>query len=168
MPGSGVRVSKEIGGARVIGDGRQDFATPWPFIRAVEARFGPIAFDLAAHDGNTKCDRYLTEEDDSLSIAWHRLRRGELLWLNPPFRRMRPWVAKCEEESRLGARIALLGPASVGTEWFADHVFGKALVLPARPRLTFIGEDDPYPKDLMVCYYSPHGEAGFDLWRWDK
>ena len=58
----------------------------------------------------------------------------------------------------------MLVPASVGSCWFADHVFGKALVLPLRPRLVFVGETHPYPKDLMALAWE--GYAGFELWKW--
>lgn len=39
-------------------DSRQDFGTPAEYLRAVEKRFGPIVFDLAAHAGNHKHERY--------------------------------------------------------------------------------------------------------------
>ena len=37
---------------------KQDYATPADFMAAVMKRFGPIAFDLAAHAGNTKSPNY--------------------------------------------------------------------------------------------------------------
>ena len=47
-------------GARIsTGKGnKQDYATPADFMAAVTARFGPIAFDLAAHSGNAKSPNY--------------------------------------------------------------------------------------------------------------
>ncbi len=59
----------------------------------------------------------------------------------------------------------MLIPASVATNWFADEIHGCALVLPIRPRLTFVGHQHPYPKDLMLCVYNL-GAPGFEPWRW--
>jgi hypothetical protein len=39
-------------------DNKQDYATPADFMAAVAGRFGPIAFDLAAHAGNAKSPNY--------------------------------------------------------------------------------------------------------------
>lgn len=150
------------GAAHHRGSSRQNFATPPEFVHAVEARFGAITVDLAASADNAKAPAWIDEERNSLLVDWHKF--DGLLWLNPPFAHIKPWARKCDVESALGARIALLVPASVGSEWFNDHVHGRALVLPLRPRLTFVGADDPYPKDLMLCVF---GEpAGFEPWRW--
>ena len=144
---------------------KQDYATPWEFVRSVEERFGTIAVDLAAHADNAKADRFLTEAEDSLSVCWHRLAPGMLLWLNPPFARIAPWAQKCAHETRQGARVAMLVPASVGSNWFADHVLNRALVLALSPRLSFDGRN-AYPKDLILAVYGTGGPTAFDVWRW--
>jgi phage N-6-adenine-methyltransferase len=144
---------------------RQDFETPQIFMNAVVARFGPISWDLAAHHGTTKHENFFSKENDSLKMQWHRI--PGLLWLNPPFDKIGPWAKKCAEESALGAKIMLLVPASVGSNWFRDHVHGKAFVHFLNGRLAF----DPlhpnwgYPKDTMLCCYGV-GPAGFDVWNW--
>lgn len=50
------------GGPRVTTgeDSKQDYGTPWDLIGSVEKRFGEVVFDLAAHAGNTKHERYFT------------------------------------------------------------------------------------------------------------
>lgn len=154
------------------GNSRQDYGTPGVFLDAVEARFGHIAWDLAAHYENNVCEDWIGPggpvEDDSLSpcISWRLLSPGRLLWLNPPFSNIEPWAHKCSVEAHYGARIAMLTPASVGSEWFRRHVFGRARVLFLSPRLTFLGCKDPYPKDCMLSVF---GEpATFECWRWDR
>jgi phage N-6-adenine-methyltransferase len=145
---------------------RQDYGTPWDFIRAVEARFGPIVCDLAAHAENAKCATFLSAEEDSLMVPWAERWPTGTLWLNPEFKDIDPWAEKCSIESR--ARhgfILMLTPASIGTEWFASHVNRKAMVLGLSPRLTFDGTSAPYPKDLMLSVYSAW-LSGFDTWRW--
>jgi hypothetical protein len=59
----------------------------------------------------------------------------------------------------------LLAPASVSTDYFAEHIFPHALVFAIRPRIVFVGESSGYPKDLMLACYG-FGVHGFDLWKW--
>jgi phage N-6-adenine-methyltransferase len=144
------------------GAAKQDWATPPELIEAVERRFGPLAVDLAATAANTKAPLYLTEADDSLVQPWHEL--SGLLWLNPPFRHIEPWAAKCAAEAEFGARIALLVLASVGTNWYRDHVHGRALVLFLNGRITFVGATSAGMNDCMIALY---GEPpGFEVWKW--
>ncbi len=146
------------------GKSKQDYGTPRDFLDAVEKRFGSIHFDLAASASNAKAQDYFTEADDALSKNWAQC-PGSLLWLNPPFADIAPWAAKCALHASASVRILLLTPASVGSNWFAEHVHGKAIVLGLNPRLTFEGTSDPYPKDLMLSCFG-FGVNGFDVWRW--
>jgi DNA (cytosine-5)-methyltransferase 1 len=142
---------------------KQDYATPWELIRAVEDRFGPISVDLAASPANTKATSYFTEEDNSLIRFWHKY--PGILWLNPPFSNIAPWAKKCANESAQGAKIIMLAPASVGANWFVEHVHQKAMVLALQGRITFEGATDPYPKDCILSCYG-FGVVGFDVWKW--
>lgn len=156
--------------AQKPGASKQDYETPREFLDAVEARFGPLHVDLAARDDNAKAPKWITPEQDSLSVRWaHRFPRHRA-WLNPEFARIDPWAAKCakearSEESPMGIYIFMLTPASVGANWFANHVHGKAMVYALSPRLTFVGETQAYPKDCVLSVFG-YGVAGFDVWRW--
>lgn len=154
-------------------DSKQDYSTPDDFLAVVRSKFGPLTFDLAADEDNCKANRpdarngvkpYFTSEDNSLSCDWNPL--FGTLWLNPPFNDIKPWVEKCAWESsrpdRNFSRILLLVPASVGSEWFAKHVFGRSRIYMLIGRLSFDGKA-PYPKDTILCSYP--GE-GVELWRW--
>lgn len=150
------------------GASKQDFATPRPFLRALEAKLGIKAFDwdLAAHAKNAICEQYISPKQDSLSVAWTSLKGW--LWLNPPFADITPWAKKCAEEAPLGCRIALLTPASVGSAWFRDYVHGRARVLFLGPkRLSFDGING-YPKDLILSIYASAGPPppGYEPWNW--
>lgn len=148
--------------AQKPGNSKQDYATPRPFLDAVEARFGRINFDLAASAGNKVVDAYFDERKDSLKQTWRRL--PGLLWLNPPFGNIDPWAEKCAEEMREGARIAFLTPASVGANWFQDRIVPNAHVIELSPRLSFDGEH-PFPKDLVLSIFYA-GLTGRSGWRW--
>ncbi len=149
----------------------QTYGTPFEFLEAVEARFGLIGVDLAASSENAVHEDFLCEADASLSVPWAGLTAANM-WLNPPFKRIKPWARKCATESAKGARILFLVPASVGCGWFWDHVHGNALVCAVAPRLVFngtpvnpkTGRPDPFPKDLMLCAFG--WPAGFERWAW--
>lgn len=157
-------------------DSKQDYPTPPAFIAAVEARFGPICFDLAASPHNAKAARFFTLAEDSLSQAWHAIPgvpRGGLLWLNPPFKQIAPWAKKCVEEAEAGACVAFLVPASVGAAWFADHVWHSASrhhradIYFLSGRLSFDGKA-PYPKDCLLALFSRMPAGVVEVWDWRR
>ena len=166
------------------GSSKQGYETPPEFIKAVERRFGKIHVDLAATDRS--CSRgchFISPEQDSLSDAvdwmdWGLIdisdKRHRCAWLNPPFADLEPWMMKAlaysneAREKKLWAMpLVMLTPASIGTNWFANVVHGNALVLGLSPRITFVGETQGYPKDLMLTVWNC-GVRGFDCWRWDR
>lgn len=158
------------------GRGRQDYATPPEFLMAVRGRFGALVWDLAAQAHT--CATHYDDEffgpgsrygEDALQESWvdtqERDERYGWLWLNPPFANLDPWAKKCAEEMQRGARILMLTPASIGTRWFSEHVQPHAHVIGLSPRITFVGTDAPYPKDLMLSVFA-HGLTGFSTWHW--
>lgn len=156
--------------AQKPGRSKQDFSTPDLFLDAVEQRFGAITFDLAASADNAAADRFFSKGGiDATTANWgEHLAPGDLCFINPEFGSIAnvwaplisywagqlPWL-----------RVLMLAPASVGAEWFSRYVNGKAYVFGLSPRITFVGERDPYPKDLMLCVWI-WGMNGFDGWRW--
>ena len=165
---------------------KQNYATPDDFIAAVKVRFRikEFSYDLAAETENTKARHFFCEEEDSLKQDWKKGIGGSL-WLNPPFSHIEPWAEKCKTTIGRGdgrlRRIFFLTPASVGANWFRDHVDGamagfsgglpwsayvKCLFL--NGRLSFDGKD-PYPKDTMLTVYGagPLGN-GYEVWDWRK
>ena len=148
----------------------QAYATPWNFVRACEAKFSVrVLWDLAANDANTKAPYWISQEQDSLTKGWGRLihSRADVFWLNPPFDDIAPWAEKCAQEAALGARILLLTPASIGSNWFRDHIMGKAMVFALNGRIQFVGASDPYPKDLMLSVFGI-GVPSFHIWTLPK
>jgi len=164
---------------------KQDYGTPWPLIYAIEKRWGKIDIDLAATAENAKAARYITPEEDSLIQPWAALVGfGGLGFLNPEFADMAPWAAKCNQRV---VSIMLLTPASIGSEWFAEHWEEHGKIVGLRPRLEFEGchvldkktkerKCAPscvgcatYPKDCMLTLFGPRfdQEPKFQTWRWD-
>jgi hypothetical protein len=137
-------------------------------IDAVEARFGELTLDLAADATNAIVDCHFGSGSpvatDALAADWRGFDWPGLWWLNPPFAKIAPWVEKCATSGR--SIVALL-PASVGSEWFASYVLDAADVYFLRPRVTFAGHSQPYPRDLMLAHYSTRrAPATVQSWRW--
>jgi len=152
------------------GASKQDYATPKEFIEAVEKRYGKLVFDLAAHTDNHVTPAWFGPgglAEDSLAVNWYDACPAGNLWLNPPFDNIAPWAEKCALDRRQDQRILFLVPASVGSNWFANHVYGHAQVVFVRPRLSFDGKN-PYPKDCMLCAYGDlyPGEPECICWDW--
>ena len=153
----------------------QDLETPWEFIKAVTKKFGEPTWDLAATSSNSKADFWYGPESafstDSLIMRWHEIQnvgKPTLLWLNPQFDPIRPWVEKCATESQLGAEILLLAQASIDSNWFEDYVWPYATVYAIKPRLRFVGHKDCYPKPLMLCHYCAVPNRELQIWRWKQ
>lgn len=143
----------------------QSVGTPRAFLRTLSRRFGRIVIDLAADGSNRVVREYYGPGSpwgtDSLARNW--VRPG-LCFLNPEFTYIMPWAAKSAQESRLGAQVALLTPASLGSDWWVKYVQPYALSLILKPRLTFIGHDTQYPKDLMLSLFGPRWFPAVRVW----
>lgn len=153
------------------GSSKQDYGTPPELLRAVRHRLQIDDFivDVAASKENAVCDNFYTEEDDGLSQSWgYRETQGGWAWCNPPYSDITPWVATAVEEARRGANIAMLLPASVGSNWWRDYVQHQAYKVYLNGRLTFVGCSDPYPKDCALLLYTPWGFNGEEVWEWKQ
>lgn len=168
------------------GQSKQDYGTPWPLIRAIEARWGSLTIDLAATAENAKAPQFITPEEDSLKQNWDsRITMSGLGWLNPPFADIEPWAAKCADLFPLSPML-MLTPASIGAEWFAEYCEHNTKIVGLRPRIKFEGChnldknkmrkcDDyclgcaSYPKDCMLTLWGSRfiNEPHFQTWRWD-
>lgn len=146
---------------------KQGHRTPPEFLRAVERRFGAIGFDLAATSGHEVANEFFAPEENSLAQNWANIEHVEpVVFLNPPFSNIRPWVAKLDAECRNLQRFTVcLVPASVGAAWYRKHAMGKAFSLFLDDRITFVDQPDPYPRDCMLLVYG-FGLHGSDSWDW--
>jgi site-specific DNA-methyltransferase (adenine-specific) len=194
----GMTATAVTGASFARGGSKQDYQTPKAFMDAVVERFGPIAFDLAAHQGNHQVPSYFGPGsplgEDSLTQDWTKLRGN--LWLNPPYDDIAPWAEKCAASRGThfdDRRILFLVPASVGAVWFDEHVHGHALVLGLVGRLTFVGTprveigsavlpglgldvasdvldaDGPQDPYPKDLILAVYSEPpGFDTWRWNR
>lgn len=157
------------------------FVTPDLFIRAVKHYLAIDEFvvDLAASVDNAKALRFLDEAHDSLAFDWGFYAGKGWCWLNPPFSNIEPWVVKCAANTIEGGlyqrgvprvQIALLVPASIGSDWFTNYVEGYADIIPLKGRLSFDSRG-PYPKDCVLCLYGARQRSFTSYqasWDWRK
>jgi phage N-6-adenine-methyltransferase len=153
------------------GKSKQDYQTPPELLRAITGRLGisNFAIDLAASAENAVCRSYFDENFDSLrpEVTWN-VQAGKWGWLNPPYANIRDWVKKASIEAAYGAQIVMLIPASPGANWWRDYVQPFAYVTYLNGRVTFVGAEDPYPKDCALLLYTPWGFTGNDIWTWQR
>lgn len=155
------------------GRSQQDYHTPACFLEPVKQYLGitKFLFDFAASSENTVCARYWDKATNSLAQKhWEDQVKGGWGWLNPEFADIREWAWRCADAAKAGGHIALLVPASVGSNWFRDFVHGHAYVLALNGRIPFMPEkpDWGYPKDCILALYGPAFEPGFDVWTWRR
>ncbi len=156
-----------LGGPRITKGLKEGiYATPSDLREAVRNKFGHITWDLAADENNTVAKKFYTEKDDAFRQHWHA--KEGLLWLNPPFTFIRPWVERAMYESENGANMLVLVPAAVGARWFANFVFKKGDIYFLNGRVTFAGHKAPYPKDCMIVHYHPKRTGLVEIWDWVK
>jgi hypothetical protein len=167
------------------GKSKQDYGTPPEFLAAIARQFGPIDLDLACRTDNMVAPYGIAENQglDALSVDWANpmywsksdnvVVSGDhirVAFCNPPFGNIRPWAAKVESCRWLSRWTLLLVPASMGSQWWADHVLGKTMAYGV-PRMAFCGDDghplDLYPKDLALVA-AGYGVAGTGYWDWRK
>lgn len=100
--------------------------TPPEIFDRLHAEHG-FTIDVAASRENRKLDRFFTKEEDALSRSW----TGEVVWCNPPYSALRPWVEKALAEVRFNGchKVVLLLPANR-----TEQAFWQDLIEPIRDR----------------------------------
>ena len=158
------------------GRSKQDYQTPEVLLDAIKKKLNIKRFwcDFAATTENAVADCCYTKADDAFKHTWNSeccdrfITKFGIEWgfCNPPYADIRPWVAHAWVEAQFGAQVAMLIPASTGSNWWATYVHNKAHVLLMNGRVTFVGADGPFPKDTALLLYTPFIRGGYDIWKW--
>ena len=152
-----------------------DWETPPAVFDALDQEFG-FEMDAAARLDNAKMQPCLTPEQDALVSDWYeaffggdreiaRINRAAgvvapICWLNPPYSRVRAFIAKAAEEAQKGCTVVCLVPARTDTRWWHDHVWDRDRHCPRhgvevrflKGRLRFVGaaHGAPFPSVIVV------------------
>jgi len=119
----------------------QDRETPQWLFKLLDDEFH-FTLDGAADESNAKCNEYLDEEIDALSVSWE----DDVVFCNPPYSRGRgteKWVQKAWSESQDRATVVVLLPASTDTHWWHQYVLDRGEIRFVNGRLKF--DDLPGP-----------------------
>jgi len=125
-----------------------EWSTPQATFDELDAEFH-FTLDPCATDGNHKCERYFTVDDDGLYNNWspHRV------FMNPPYgRTIGKWMQKAWEESKQGALVVCLVPARTDTRWWHDYAMKAQEIRFIRGRLRF-GDGKgtaPFPSAVVI------------------
>nr|WP_314738666.1 phage N-6-adenine-methyltransferase [uncultured Haemophilus sp.] len=116
---------------------KDKWATPFWAFRFARKWFGFPQFDIdcAASAHNTKCEKFISEEENAIVGDWD----GNYCWLNPPYSNPLPFVEKAIEQSRKGRKVVMLLNVDNSTQWFAQCVkYATAIVMITEGRIPFI------------------------------
>lgn len=112
--------------APLFARGKDDWATPAELYEALDREFR-FTLDAAATRENQKAfayygpDHEYPEFRDALARQW-----AGTCWLNPPYSRVKDFIAKAAEQARKGnATVVCLVPARTDTQWFHAHIWDE-------------------------------------------
>ncbi|MBU2741548.1 phage N-6-adenine-methyltransferase [Acidithiobacillus albertensis] len=135
--------------APCLSSGKDDWTTPPHLLRAILAVLERNAFDLdpcsPSHQGPVPASRYFTQQDDGLTQAW-----AGLVFVNPPYSRMRDWSNKLVKEAARGVQIIALIPSRTGARWWNHALDGGARSIYLRKRLCFGEGANSAPFDSAI------------------
>ena len=110
--------------------------TPEYVLNAVRLSFGGgIELDPCTTPENPcRAERFYAPPQDGLSLPWD----AESIYVNPPYGKARePWVERCIDASKAGAKVALLIPAHPDTRIFQRAIASGPETCFLRGRLKF-------------------------------
>lgn len=112
----------DYGGSKTPVEQRNLWQTPVPLFVALDAEFC-LTLDAAASANNALCNRYITEEQNTLETPWaDYLSIPSYVWLNPPYSDITPFVKKAAAESANQIGTVMLVPADTSVSWFREAI----------------------------------------------
>jgi phage N-6-adenine-methyltransferase len=120
--------------------------TPQSVFDSLNKEFN-FEIDVCAIEGNKKCEKYFSPEQDGLQQAWNGV-----CWMNPPYgRQIGEWVKKAFEESLKGATVVCLLPSRTDTNWWHEYCM-KGEIRLFKGRLKFGGSKNsaPFPSAIVI------------------
>lgn len=134
-----------------------EWATPWYLFDVFNRRY-QLDLDVCADQTNTKCLKFYSRQDDSLSKPW----TGNC-WMNPPYgRQIKRWVAKAYIETFIRKNVNLvvcLLPARTDTAWWNDYVVAADEIFFLRGRIKFGGAKNGAPFPSAVAVFKKGGPS---------
>lgn len=140
------------------------WATPWPVLRDLEAKYGAFDLDPCCEPHTAKAPTFYTIEDNGLAKPWF----GNV-YVNPPFSDVRPWCERAIEATSTSEAklVVMLLPCATDTGWFHEVVWPHAELHFIRGRVRFLGWRGtpiraPRAPSLVAVYRAPGSEGVTD------
>jgi len=110
---------------------RDAWTTPVAIVSLVREAFGkPIDLDPCSNRFSKVGARTAWNfADDGLSREWNRGKRLNI-YVNPPYSKPAPWMARCLAAARSGARVIACVRCDTSTLWFRDCWKAEAICFP--------------------------------------
>lgn len=105
--------------------------------------------DACASEQNSRLPRFWNQEDDGLSQSWEGV-----LWCNPPYSNIEPWVCKAYEAALNGCTVVCLLPAWTDRGWFHKYCT-HAEIRFIKGRITFGGANNSATFASMLVIFHP-------------
>jgi|TARA_R110000751_G_scaffold201188_2_gene306005 phage N-6-adenine-methyltransferase len=116
-------------GSALFSRASDEWSTPNDLYTALDDEFC-FTLDAAATAENTKSPTFLDRDRDALKERWglipsHRSTPPSV-WVNPPYSRVRHFMAKAVEEAARGCTVVCLVPSRTDTKWWHESVWDAA------------------------------------------
>jgi phage N-6-adenine-methyltransferase len=148
-----IRLSKAKYGK--MGRGDQERATPQWLYDHFDKEFH-FTFDAAASEKNHKHPHFFTKEQNALEQEW-----SGVIWLNPPWNEIGPFMKKAYESAQRGASVVCLVPLWSTERWFPEYALhGHIRIL--SDRVAFEGYDQKAPQPLCVIVFKKRSRLRAD------
>jgi transcriptional regulator with XRE-family HTH domain len=138
--------------------------TPPHIIAALVDAFGPIGLDPCGHaDAPLLAARKIMLPEDGLAADWSA---DGLLYINPPFSNLSPWLSKALDAFEAGSvtkLIFMLPTSRFDLRDFADRASNYATTLILKRRFTFVSPNPRYSHPVpfsigLICAGSSRAE----------
>lgn len=105
-----------------------------------------FTLDVAASAENVKCPAFFSKEEDGLSRPW-----SGVVFCNPPYSDIGPWMRKGLLESARGVTSVFLVPARTDLAWFHDYALeGEVRFIRGRLNFTGTATNAPFPSCVVI------------------
>lgn len=130
---------------------KDEWMTPWWFVKLLESEFGEIDLDPCASLGFGKAKKYFTEAENGLLKPWFGT-----VFCNPPYSQISKWATKAFMEADMGnATVLFLCAARTDTRWWWNSVrHAEVRFIKGRIKFEEWGKEKavgaPFPSALVV------------------
>lgn len=149
-----------------------DYETPVWLFESLREIFN-FTLDAAADSANTKCDRFIDEKTNALTVDWET---EGLWWLNPPWGRkykeysgydVGDWMSHAFKQYEKGNEGVAIVSARTDTRWWHDNVKQAGYVLFPKGRVAFLIDKEKktqpnFPSALIIFVHL------LEQWQIDK